>query len=71
MKDDQPVIPDREWIDTHAPAEGQTVRVQSRDDFGSYVLSFPVAFRDDDWFNAQTSERLECYVAGWVPWDNG
>jgi hypothetical protein len=65
MTDDQPSVPDEEWIDTDAPAEGQLVLVRARDQRGFYALPFPVEFRDDGWFNLQTGDELDCFVAGW------
>ena len=34
---------------------------------GEYQVPFPVAFRDDRWFNAHTGEELDIYVAAWRP----
>jgi hypothetical protein len=48
-----------------APDDGVVVDVCAEDRHGVYMLPFPVVFRDDDWWNAQTGEMLECFVAGW------
>jgi hypothetical protein len=61
----QPAIADDEWIDTETPAEGLRVAVRAQDHRGLYVLPFPVEFRDDSWFNPQTGDELDCFVAGW------
>jgi hypothetical protein len=47
------------------PEEGQIVDVVAEDRRGRYALPFPVLFRDDEWINAQSGERLECYISGW------
>jgi hypothetical protein len=67
--EDQPDVSGPSWIDTHAPEEGQIVRVQAQDRSGLYALPFRVEFRDDAWFNAETGEELDCFVAGWLPWE--
>jgi hypothetical protein len=41
-----------------------------QDTRGFYILPFPVEFRDDDWWNARTGEELDCFIAGWTPWDD-
>ena len=69
MTNIQPDILEIAWIDTRAPVEGQIVHVRVRDTRGFYVLPFPVEFRDDDWWNARTGEELDCFIAGWAPWD--
>jgi hypothetical protein len=48
-----------------APEEGAIVDVCAEDDRGRYSVPFPVRFKDDDWFNASTGQRLVCFVAGW------
>ncbi len=68
MTDDQPPsIAESEWIDTDAPAEGQIVQVRAQDGHGFYVLPFIIIFHDDEWWNARTEERLDCFVAAWRP----
>ena len=67
MTDAQPSIDEAGWNDTDAPAEGQLVQVRAKDGHGFYVLPFAVEFRDDGWFNPETGEELDCYVAGWRP----
>jgi hypothetical protein len=67
MTDTQPSNDDAEWIDTDSPSEGQLVQVRAQDDHGFYVVPFVVIFRDDDWWNTQTEEPLDCYVAAWRP----
>jgi hypothetical protein len=68
MTDDQPSsIAESEWIDTDAPAEGQIVQVRAQDGSGFYVLPFIIIFHDDEWWNARTEERLDCFVAAWRP----
>jgi len=68
MTDDQPPsIAESEWIDTDAPAEGQIVQVRAHDGRGFYVLPFIIIFHDDEWWNARTEERLDCFVAAWRP----
>jgi hypothetical protein len=69
MIDDQPSIIEPNWNDTDAPAEGQIVLVRAQDQRGFYTIPFPVEFRDDGWFNATNGEELDCFVAGWKPFD--
>ncbi|MGO9768430.1 MAG: hypothetical protein ACLPSW_02535 [Roseiarcus sp.] len=66
MTDDQPSI-DSDWIDTDAPAKGQIVQVRSKNHHGFYIVPFPVEFRDDEWWNARTGQKLDCFVAAWRP----
>ena len=68
MTDDQPSI-DSDWIDTaaHAPVEGQIVQVRSKNHHGFYIVPFPVEFRDDEWWNMHTGQKLDCFVAAWRP----
>ncbi len=67
MMDDQPSIDEAGWNDTDAPAEGQLVQVRAKDGHGFYALPFAVEFRDDGWFNPETGEELDCFVAAWRP----
>jgi hypothetical protein len=67
MENDQPTIVEDEWIDTKAPAEGQKVYVRAQDLRGFYVIPFMVEFRNDGWFNPETGEELDCFIAGWKP----
>ncbi len=67
MTDTQPSIEEADWINADSPPEGQLVQVRAQDDHGFYILPFVVVFRDDDWWNARTEERLECYIAAWRP----
>ena len=67
MTDAQPSIDEADWIDTDAPAEGQIVQVRAQDGHGFYLLPFAVGFRDDGWFNPETGEELDCFVAAWRP----
>jgi hypothetical protein len=46
------------WNNVEAPEVCAIVRVIVSDDRGEYVLPFAVVFRDDDWFNASTREKL-------------
>ena len=69
MTGDQPEHSFTPWIDTHVPEESQVVRAQARDDGGFYIVQFPVVFRDDAWWNAETGQRLHCLIAGWLPWE--
>ena len=39
------------------------------DDRRQYVIPFPVVFRDDSWWYAQTGEELDAFIAGWRPRD--
>jgi hypothetical protein len=66
MTDDQPSI-DSDWIDTDAPAEGQIVQVRSKNHHGFYIVPFPVEFRDGEWWNVLTGQKLDCFVAAWRP----
>ncbi|MGC1862630.1 MAG: hypothetical protein WA733_16325 [Methylocystis sp.] len=66
MTDNQPSI-DSNWIDTDAPAEGQIVQVRSKNHHGFYIVPFPVEFRDDEWWNVHTGQKLDCFVAAWRP----
>ena len=47
------------------PEDGQIVDVVAEDRRGRYALPFPVLYYNDEWHNAQSGERLECFVAGW------
>jgi hypothetical protein len=67
MTDGQPSYDEADWNDTDAPAEGQLVEVRAQDGRGFYVLPFAVEFRDDGWFNPETGEELDCFVAAWRP----
>ena len=67
MTDDQPSITESDWIDTDAPAEGQIVQVRSKNHHGFYIVPFPVEFRDDEWWNMHTGQKLDCFVAAWRP----
>ena len=62
----QPSIDEADW-NTDAPAEGQFLQVRAQDGHGFYALPFAVEFRDDKWFNPETSEELDCFVAAWRP----
>jgi hypothetical protein len=53
----------------HAPSEGQLVRVRAQDQRGYYTIPFPFEFKDDGWFNATNGEKLDCFGAGWKPFD--
>lgn len=53
------------WRNDDAPADGAVVTVCGEDHRGLYTIPFAVRFQNDDWFNATTGERLDCYVAGW------
>jgi hypothetical protein len=68
MTDEQP-LNDSDWIDTaaHAPVEGQIVQVRSKNHHGFYIVPFPVEFRDDEWWNVDTGQKLDCFVAAWRP----
>jgi hypothetical protein len=68
MTDAQPSS-DSGWIDTdvRAPAEGQIVQVRAKNHYGFYIVPFPVMFRDDEWWNARTGHKLDCFVAAWRP----
>jgi hypothetical protein len=67
MSDDQPSITVSDWIDTDAPAEGQSVQVREQDGHGFCVLPFVVIFRDDEWWNARTEKPLDWYFPAWRP----
>jgi hypothetical protein len=58
-------MPETEWNSTTAPEEGAIVYVLAVDDWGQYVIPFPVVFRDDNWLNARTGEELDTFIAGW------
>jgi hypothetical protein len=47
------------------PEDGQIVDVVAEDRRGRYALPFPVLYCNDEWMNAQSGERLECYICGW------
>lgn len=53
------------WNCSSAPEEGAVVYVLAEDDFGRYPIPFQVVFRNDRWWNADTGEELEAYIAGW------
>ena len=67
MTDAQPSIDEAGWNDIDSPADGQLVQVRAEDGHGFYVLPFAVKFRDDGWFNPETGEELDCFVAAWRP----
>jgi hypothetical protein len=67
MTNAQPSIDKADWNDTDAPAEGPLVQVRAQDGHGFYVLPFAVEFRDDRWFNPETGEELDCFIAAWRP----
>jgi hypothetical protein len=58
------------WNNTEAPQDRAIVHVLASDDRGSYVIPFPVVFRDDNWFNLYTGQMIsdDVYVEGWLPW---
>jgi hypothetical protein len=62
--------PETEWNSTTTPEEGATVYVLAADNWGQYVIPFPVVFGDDSWWNARTREELDAFIAGWRPADN-
>jgi hypothetical protein len=41
--------------------------VLAADDQGQYEIPFKVLFRDDSWWNVQTGQELDVFVAGWRP----
>jgi hypothetical protein len=56
------------WIVAGAlPEDGDVIYVLAEDNCGQYDLPFPVVFRDDCWWNAQTAQKLDAYVAAWRP----
>lgn len=63
-------MPEMAWNSTTTPKEGAIVYVLAADDIGQYVIPFPVLFRDDSWWNAQTGEELDAFIAGWRPRDD-
>ena len=32
-------------------------------------FDLPVVFRDDRWWNAETAQELDAYIAGWRPFE--
>jgi hypothetical protein len=56
-----------EWNSITVPEEGEIVYVLAADNIGQYVIPFPVVFRDDSWWNAQTGEELDTFIVGWRP----
>ena len=60
-------MPETEWNSTTVPEEGTVVYVMAADDLGQYVIPFKVLFRDDSWWNFQTGQELDVFVAGWRP----
>jgi hypothetical protein len=67
MTDEQQSIDESDWNDTDAPIEGQLVQVRSKNHRGFYTVPFPVEFRDDEWWNVQTGQKLDCCIAAWRP----
>jgi hypothetical protein len=47
------------------PEDGQIVDVVAEDRRGRYAIPFPVLFKDDLWWNAQSGQELLCHIAGW------
>ena len=58
---------DMKWNSERPPEDDAVVYVLAEDKRGEYELPFPVVFRDDRWWNAQTAQELDVYVAGWRP----
>ncbi len=54
-----------DWNSTILPEEGAVVYVLAADHRGRYEVPFPVIFREDRWWNAETGQQLEAFVAGW------
>jgi hypothetical protein len=48
---------------SQAPEEGAVVYVLAEDNRGRYMIPFPVVFRDDRWWNAQTGKELDRITA--------
>jgi hypothetical protein len=63
-------MPETKWNSTTVPEEGAIVHVLASDGMGEYVIPFLVLFRDDRWWNANTGEELDTFVAGWRPSDD-
>ena len=63
-------MPETEWNRPTTSEEGAIVFVLAVDDWGQYVIPFPVVFRDDSWWNARTREEVDAFIAGWRPADN-
>ena len=60
-------MPETEWNSPSVPEEGAVVYVLAADDQGQYEIPFKVLFRDDSWWNVQTGQELDVFVAGWRP----
>lgn len=55
------------WNSSTPPKEGDVVRVLAQDRYGEYLIPFPVAFRDNAWWNPGTGEQLTAEIVGWRP----
>ena len=53
-------MPGTEWNSTTTPEEGAIVYVLAADNRGQYAIPFPVVFRDDSWWNAQSNDDAQC-----------
>jgi hypothetical protein len=45
--------------------EGQVFEILCEDHVGTYALPFLCLWRDDDWWGAQSGERIDAKVVGW------
>ena len=58
---------DAKWNSESPPLDDAVVYVLAEDKRGQYELPFPVVFRGDCWWNADTGDELDVYIAGWRP----
>jgi hypothetical protein len=49
------------------PGEDVPVNVLAVDNRTRYEISSHVIFREDRWWNADTGQELQVFVAGWRP----
>jgi hypothetical protein len=45
--------------------EGRVFQILCEDHVGTYVLPFLCHWRDDDWWSAESGERIDAKVVGW------
>ena len=60
---------DAKWNNESLPENDAVVYVLAEDKRGQYQVPFPVVFRDDCWWNAETAQELDAYIAAWRPFE--
>ena len=60
---------DAKWNNESLPENDAVVYVLAEDKRGQYQVPFPAVFRDDCWWNAETAQELDAYIAAWRPFE--